>query len=110
MRFSKALTQCYALQDLIFSAANDPKCEKIDLSRLALAWERLEERKRVLRRVPLPGALRPDAPQSKRKRSAISGLSSEVTQVWRAAAQQADQAAQLPPGETGQAAEDEAAG
>ena len=59
MRKTKALSQCYALQDLLFGAAHDPGCSKPDLAKLSLAWERLEERKRVLRGRPLPGSLRP---------------------------------------------------
>ncbi|MBI4664441.1 MAG: hypothetical protein HY735_37085 [Verrucomicrobia bacterium] len=60
MKISKALKQCYDLQDLLFSAANDKACSKADLSRLACAWERLEERKRILRGRPLPGSLKPE--------------------------------------------------
>jgi hypothetical protein len=66
MRKTKALTQCYALQDLLFKAANDAQCSKQDLSRLSLSWARLEERKRILRGRPLPGSLRPKEPKAKK--------------------------------------------
>jgi hypothetical protein len=69
VRKTKALTQCYALQDLLFQAAHESDCSKADRARLALAWERLEERKRILRRVPLPGSYRP---KEKEKRPSYS--------------------------------------
>jgi len=67
MKLSKALLQLYDLQDLLMAAAKSPDCTRSDLSRLACAWERLEERKRILRRVPLPGAYRPELPKRKSK-------------------------------------------
>jgi hypothetical protein len=66
MKISKALKQCYDLQDLIFAAANNAECSRVDLARLSCAWERLEERKRVLRGRPLPGTLKPEKRKPKR--------------------------------------------
>lgn len=72
MKISKALKQCYDLQDLLLKAANDTQCSKGDLAKLAGAWEKLEGRKRILRGRPLPGSLKPVAkqPSDKRKFSA----------------------------------------
>ncbi|MBI4663907.1 MAG: hypothetical protein HY735_34330 [Verrucomicrobia bacterium] len=60
MKLSKGLKQLYALQDLLFAAANEEQCSKSDLARIACVWERLEERKRILRGRPLPGSLKPE--------------------------------------------------
>jgi hypothetical protein len=55
------------LQELILSKAQADDLAARDLSSLALAWERLEERLRVLRGRPLPGSLKPE-PAAKRGR------------------------------------------
>ena len=71
---SKTLRQCYALQDLVFNAANQKDISKPDLAKLALAWERLIERQRILRGKPLPGSLRPSGKSSRgRGRALIIG-------------------------------------
>lgn len=73
---SKTLRQCYALQDLVFNAANERGIQKPDLAKLALAWERLIERQRILRGKPLPGSLRPSSGKVRgRGRSLIIGPS-----------------------------------
>lgn len=55
-----AYSQAVALQDAIFQKAQNPKETAVGLSSLARAWSELEDRKRILRGVPLPGQLRPD--------------------------------------------------
>jgi hypothetical protein len=83
MRKTKALTQAYAMQDLVFDWAMafkrpeaptnggtvlpepDPKAAAV-VSQLAKAWDILEERKRILRGRPLPGSLRPKEPKTKK--------------------------------------------
>jgi len=55
-----ALRQLLALQEVAFKAAIEPKVKPRDIAALSLAWERLEERKRVLRGKPLPGSLKPE--------------------------------------------------
>ena len=59
MARTKTLTQCYAIQDLLFKALTESGDKKPDLAKLALAWERIVERQRILRGRPLPGSLRP---------------------------------------------------
>jgi hypothetical protein len=71
VKISKALKQCYDLQDVLFSAANQVECSRSDLARLSLAWERLEERKRILRGRPLPGSYRPEKEKPKRSKPTV---------------------------------------
>lgn len=47
------------LQRLIVDAAIKPDVKPNDLASLARAWDVLEERKRILRGVPLPGSFQP---------------------------------------------------
>ena len=79
MRKTKAITQCLAIQDLIhdaamtFKAALQSKGESasldvktaVALSRLAIAWNAIAERARILRGRPLPGSFRPKPPKQK---------------------------------------------
>ena len=58
------------LQELILSKAKADDLAARDLSSLALAWERLEERLRVLRGRPLPGSLKPEPRPAKAKQAA----------------------------------------
>lgn len=66
MRKTKALTQLYAMQDVLNTSVLDPATPIRERAQCACAWERLEERKRILRGRPLPGSLRPK-PKHKRK-------------------------------------------
>ena len=59
MARTKTLTQCYAIQDLLFKAITEKGDQKADVAKLAMAWERIVERNRILRGRPLPGSLRP---------------------------------------------------
>jgi len=54
------------MQAVIASVVKNPLTPTKELAALACAYERLEERKRVLRGTPLPGSFRP---VSKRKKS-----------------------------------------
>ena len=65
MRKTKALTQCYALQEVVYAKMLELNGEPAKtcgsmVSQLARAWDVLEERKRILRGRPLPGSLRPE--------------------------------------------------
>jgi hypothetical protein len=65
MRKTKALTQLYAMQEVLETSVLAPTTPPKEQAQCACAWERLEERKRILRRIPLPGSLRPN-PEKKR--------------------------------------------
>ena len=65
MARSKTLTQCYAIQHLLFAALNAEGVQKPDLAKLALAWDKIVERQRILRGRPLPGSLRPSGKPSR---------------------------------------------
>lgn len=60
------------MQDSLYRATKDPDCEKYDLARLALAWERLEERRRIMKGKPLPGALKPASPKKRGRPGGIT--------------------------------------
>jgi hypothetical protein len=55
-----AKSDLLSMQAILLERLKDPKTTDCDKARLALAWERLEERLRILRGKPLPGMLRPD--------------------------------------------------
>ena len=59
-RLPTSFTQALYLQGLIICRVQDKKCTNMALAALARAWDLLEDRKRILRGVPLPGQLRPD--------------------------------------------------
>ena len=73
MKISKGLQQCYVLQEALFAAHEKLKDSPRDLALVCTAWERLEERKRILRGKPLPGSCRP-APQKERGFKGLSSL------------------------------------
>ena len=52
-RFGPTYSLACEMQRKISSVMLDPDTDKRLLSQLALAWDRLEERKRILRRKPL---------------------------------------------------------
>jgi len=58
----------YALemQRVLTARILDPDCPDSDKSRLVLAWDKLEDRKRILRGRPLPGSLSHTSGSSKR--------------------------------------------
>ena len=53
-------SQVIDLQELAAKLANCKETKASDVAALIRAWDVLEERKRILRGVPLPGQLRPD--------------------------------------------------
>lgn len=53
------------LQRVLASVVKDPKTENKDRASCARAWEVLEERKRILRNKPLPGAYKPKAAKAR---------------------------------------------
>ena len=57
----QALKDILELQGLLLKDARNEKTTPADRAKTAQAWERLEERKRVLRGRPNPGSLRPIA-------------------------------------------------
>jgi len=66
MKLPVGLKQLYEIQQLIYQRIMMDGCDNDDLKALTDSWERLEERKRILRGKPLPGALRPTATKPKR--------------------------------------------
>lgn len=72
---SRPMTQLLDFQDLMYDAAQEDGIDKRELAQLACAWERLEERKRVMRGRPAPKPLEVDKqgnPIGRGKRGSIS--------------------------------------
>ena len=65
--YSNGYYRLLELQRVLETAIKSPKCPVNQLSRLTLAWEVLEERKRILRGRPLPGVLKPELRKLKPK-------------------------------------------
>ena len=81
MRISKGLKQAYDLQDFTYAAAlalrdslrNRGKLvitreDASAIGSLVKAWESCQERIRIHRNKPMPGVLRPEKPQPRKKR------------------------------------------
>jgi hypothetical protein len=66
------MTVLLDMQELLYQATKEPNVKKDDLARLALAWERLEERRRIMRGKPLPGALKPAGPKKRGPKGGIT--------------------------------------
>lgn len=66
-----AITDILKMQDVLKARCLDMKTGPKEQSSCALAWERLEERKRILRGKPLPGSLRQEPVKSSRRRAQI---------------------------------------
>lgn len=66
-----ALSQIIAMQANLYRIAVDSSLEPKECAQAALAWERLEERKRILRGKPMPGSLRPEPKAKHRTRSVL---------------------------------------
>lgn len=62
-----AIEMQLVLHEIVTSKAGKP----LELASCARAWSDLEERKRILRGKPLPGAFKPVAPPAKRKADAV---------------------------------------
>jgi hypothetical protein len=54
---STAHAQAVDIQKVLYQDIMDPSTDKGERARLALAWERLEERKRILKMKPLPKSI-----------------------------------------------------
>lgn len=67
------LRQCLEAQKVIYSDLVSPLTEPKERCNLTRAWDILEERIRILRGKPLPGALKPES-KSKRKPAAMHVL------------------------------------
>jgi len=65
----QAFLQAVDLQRTLFAIASDPLTKAGDVAKAALAWERLEERKRILRMKPLPKAVDVSKPKAKAPKS-----------------------------------------
>lgn len=64
-----SLSDLLAMQRVLKAHVLNPAIEPRQAAQCACAWERLEERRRILRNRPLPGQLRPElAPKPKRAR------------------------------------------
>lgn len=61
---SKTLSQANALRDLLFQSALGAQGR--DIAALAIAWDKVCDRARIIRGRPLPGALKPEKPKSTR--------------------------------------------
>lgn len=66
-KYAKAYYDAVAIQTVMHECVNDPDASYADKAKAALAWERLEERKRILRNRPLPGSLKPQPKDKQRK-------------------------------------------
>jgi len=53
----KSYDVALAMQRVLEKRINDPDCPDSDKARLVVAWDKLEDRKRILRNKPLPGSL-----------------------------------------------------
>lgn len=71
------LSDLLAMQRVLKSHVMNPDLEPRQAAQCACAWERLEERRRILRNRPLPGNLRPELDQlkSSRRKSRLTPLS-----------------------------------
>jgi hypothetical protein len=59
------------MQDVLYAFITSPDVIPKDAASCTLAWERLEERKRILRGKPMPGSLKPESPKPKRKTPSV---------------------------------------
>lgn len=72
----KSYDEALVLQRVLYSRILDPETPDKDRAALVVAWDRLEDRKRILRNRPLPGAYRPESkPKASRPSSPIIQLS-----------------------------------
>ncbi len=67
-------SQILAMQRELFAQVLSPKVDPARKAQCATAYERLEERLRILKGDPLPGSLRPAGANSKRKVSATAPI------------------------------------
>jgi hypothetical protein len=65
------LTQLRDMQDVLFADAMNPEATPKDRATSACAWDKLEERIRILSMKPLPGSLKPESPKAKRRVASV---------------------------------------
>jgi hypothetical protein len=70
-RPAHALRQLCDMQDVLFSDATNIELTAKDRAACACAWDKLEERKRILRGKPLPGSHKPESPKAKRRVASV---------------------------------------
>lgn len=71
------VAQCLEMQAVLKDAVLDPKVSVKDKASLASAWDRLEDRIRILRDKPLPGSYSHEKiKRAKHQLGGLSGLSS----------------------------------
>lgn len=61
-----SIRDLYDMQRVLVAEALNPETKPADKAKCAQAWERLEERKRILLNKPLPGSLKPQSPRRTR--------------------------------------------
>jgi hypothetical protein len=75
LKHSKALPnplkQILAMQANLYRIAIDTNLDPKHCAQASLAWERLEERKRILKGRPMPGSLKPESPKAKRRVASV---------------------------------------
>lgn len=71
---SRKINQLIEIQQLLIKDIKDEKTMPHHRAACARAWEVLEERARILMGKPLPGQLRPDLEQRRRKVGSLSAL------------------------------------
>jgi hypothetical protein len=66
------LRQALDLQQLVYDTAFSQQAKPAEIAQLARAWDVLEDRKRILKGRPLPGALKPET--KKKTRNSVGSL------------------------------------
>ena len=69
---AKEVSEVMELQRLIFERAHKPDIADRSLAILSVAYEKLSERRRILRGKPLPGQLRPDLIAEVKRKQKVS--------------------------------------
>lgn len=72
-----ALTQLLEMQSVLHADSINLELDPKSRAACACAWDKLEERKRILRNRPLPGSLKPEAKSKASKPSIIRPLPDE---------------------------------
>jgi hypothetical protein len=67
MNYGVAYRQAFEMQLVLFRVVMDDATPPQGRALCARAWDVLEDRKRIIRGKPLPGAYRPENPRPKRK-------------------------------------------
>ena len=78
---TRSMSQVIEIQNKVHSEIIDPLTDKKTLAALARAWCDLEERRRVLRGVPLPGSYRPEKKSKNRDLNPFNALKIKQAKV-----------------------------